>query len=57
VKFLFVLVQLGAAVIHEDGLRKMNFANCVVLSAVLFPTLIESLRLCSSAEAEIVLKF
>jgi len=34
----------------------MHFANCAVLAAVLFfTTLIENLRLCSSAEAGIVL--
>jgi len=31
-------------------------ANCAVLAAVLYPTLIENLRLCSSAEAGIVFK-
>jgi len=29
----------------------MQFANCTALAAVLFTTLIEDLRLCSSAEA------
>jgi len=33
----------------------MPFANCAVLAAVLFTTLIENLRLFSSAEAEFVL--
>jgi len=33
----------------------MHFANCMVLATVLFATLIENLRLCSSAEAGIVL--
>jgi len=33
----------------------MHFANCVALAAVLVTALIENLRLCSSAEAEIVL--
>jgi len=33
----------------------MHFANCVALAAVLFTSLIENLRLCSSAEAGIVL--
>jgi len=33
----------------------MHFANCAVLAAVLFTTLTESLRLCSSAQAGIVL--
>jgi len=36
-------------------LSKMQFANCAALVAVLFTTLIENLRLCSSAEAGIVL--
>jgi len=29
----------------------MHFANCATLAAVLFTTLIENLRLCSSTEA------
>jgi len=33
----------------------MHFVNCATLAAVLFTNLIENLRLCSSAEAEIVL--
>jgi len=33
----------------------MYFANCAALAAVLFTTLIENLRLCSSAKAWIVL--
>jgi len=33
----------------------MPFANCAALAAVLFTTLIENLRLCPSAETEIVL--
>jgi len=33
----------------------MHFANCMALAAVLFTTLIENLKLCSSAEAGIVL--
>jgi len=33
----------------------MRFANCAALAAVLFTTLIETLRLCCSAEAGIVL--
>jgi len=33
----------------------MHSANCAALAAVLFTTLIENLRLYSSAEAEIVL--
>jgi len=44
-KFLFVLVQLGAAVVS-----KMQNA-CAALAAVLFTALIENLKLCSSAEA------
>jgi len=32
----------------------MQFVNCAALSAVLFTTLIENLRLCSSVEAGIV---
>jgi len=35
----------------------MHFANCVAFVAVLFTTLIKSLRICSSAEAGIVLNF
>jgi len=31
----------------------MYFANCAVLAAVLFTTITENLRLCSSAEAGI----
>jgi len=34
----------------------MHFADCAALAAVLFNTLIENLRLCSSAEAGIVVK-
>jgi len=33
----------------------MYFANCVALAVVLFNTLIKNLKLCSSAEAGIVL--
>jgi len=33
----------------------MHFANCAALAAVLFSTLAENLRLCSSAEAGIML--
>jgi len=33
----------------------MHFANCAALAAVLFTTLIENLRLYSSAEAGIML--
>jgi len=35
----------------------MHFANCAILATVLFTTLTENLRLCSSAKAGIVLKF
>jgi len=35
----------------------MHFANCAALAAVLFITLTQNLRLYSSAEAGIVLKF
>jgi len=34
----------------------MHFANCAALTAVLFTTLIQNLRLCSSAEAGIMEK-
>jgi len=37
-------------------MKQNAFASCVALAAVLFTTLIEKLRLCSSAEAGIVLK-
>jgi len=33
----------------------MHFTNCVALATVLFATSVENLRLCSSAEAGIVL--
>jgi len=33
----------------------MHYANCAALTAILFTALIENLRLCSSAEAGIVL--
>jgi len=32
----------------------MHFANCAALVVVLFTTLIENLKLCSSAEAGII---
>jgi len=35
----------------------MHFANGAALAAVLFTTLTQNLRFCSSTEAEIVLKF
>jgi len=34
----------------------MHFTNCAALAAVLFATSTQNLRLCSFAEAEIVLK-
>jgi len=56
-KFLFVLWQLGAVV--QLCINKIE-ANCsllicVALAVVLFTTLIENLKLCSSTEAGIVL--
>jgi len=33
----------------------MHFVNYAALATVLFTTLIENLRLCSSAEAEVIL--
>jgi len=36
---------------------KMHFANCVALAAVLFITLTENLRFCSSAETGLFLNF
>jgi len=56
-KFLFVLAQLGATVVRAEAWRKKQLVNCAVLAAVLLTTLTENLRLCSSAEAGIVLKF
>jgi len=56
-KFLFVLAQLGATVVRAEAWSKKHFADGAALSAVLFTTLIQNLRLCSSAEAGIVLKF
>jgi len=53
-KFLFVFVQLGAAAVVCKKAKK-HFANCAELTAVLFTTLKENLRVCSSAEAWIVL--
>jgi len=43
------------AVVRAAALNKMHFANCAALAAVLFLTLTQNLRVCSSAEAEIVL--
>jgi len=56
-KFLFVLAQLGAAIVREDkeARRKMPYANFAVFAAVLFTTLIENLGLCFSAQAGNVL--
>jgi len=57
-KFLFVLAQLGATtVVRAEAWSKIHFADCAVLDAVLFTTITENLRLCSSAEAGIVHKF
>jgi len=56
-KFLFVLVQLGAAIAREYARSKMHFVICAALAAVLIATVKENLRLCSSAEAGIVLMF
>jgi len=49
-KFLFVLAYLGAAFVREKAWSKMHFANYAALAVVMFTTLIENLRLCSSAE-------
>jgi len=54
-KFLLVLAQLGATVVRAEAWSKIHFANCAALAVVLFTTLIENLRLCSSAETGIVL--
>jgi len=54
-KFLFILAQLGATVVRAEAWSKMHFANSATLAAVLFATLTQNLRLCSSAEAGIVL--
>jgi len=59
-KFLFVLAQLGATVVRAEARSKMHFTNCAALAAVLFTTLTQNLRICSSAELGlflIVLKF
>jgi len=53
---LFVLAQLGATVVRAEVWSKMHFANGAALAAVLFTTSTQNLRLCSSAEAGIVLK-
>jgi len=50
-KFLFMIAQLGAVVVRESALCKMQFA------AVLFTTLTEHLKLCSSAKAGLFLNF
>jgi len=55
-KFLFVLAQLGATVVRAEARSKMHFVNGAPLAAVLFTTLTQNLRPCSSAEARIVLK-
>jgi len=54
-KFLLVLGQLWATVVRAKAWRKMNFANCAALAAILFANLTQNLKLCSFAEAEIVL--
>jgi len=36
-------------------MKKMHFANCAAHAAVMFTTLIENLKLCSSVEVGIVL--
>jgi len=56
-KFLFVLAQLGATVVRAEAWSKMHFACCAALVAVLFTTFTQNLRLCSSAEAGIVLNY
>jgi len=38
-------------------MKQMHFADCAALAAVLFITLTENLRLCSSAEAGLFLNF
>jgi len=55
-KFLIVLAQLGATVVRAEAWSKMHFANCAALAVVLFATLTQNLKLCSFAEAGIVLK-
>jgi len=54
-KFLFVLAYQGATVVRAEAWSKMQFANGAALAAVLFTSLTQNLRLCSSTEAEIVL--
>jgi len=54
-KILLVLGQLGATLVRAEAWNKMHFANCAALAAVLFATLTQNLKLCSFAEAEIVL--
>jgi len=56
-KFLFVLVQLGAAAVQfiVKARSKRHFANCVAVAVVQFTTLIENFRLCSFAKAGIIL--
>jgi len=56
-KFLFVLAQLGTTVLRAEARSKMHFANCVHLLLFCSLLLTQNLRLCSSAEAGIVLKF
>jgi len=40
--------------VNQNAKCKTHFANCAALAAVLFTTLTENFRHCSSAEAEIV---
>jgi len=58
---LYVLAQLGATAVHET---KYSFASCAALAAIFYTPVtanicsyVESLRLCSFAEAGIALKF
>jgi len=43
--------------VNKYELSNIHFTNCAALAAVLLITLIKNFRLCSSAEAGIVLKF
>jgi len=54
-KFLFALVQLEATVARAEAWSKMHFVKCAALAAVLFATRTENLRLCTFAEAGIIL--
>jgi len=55
VKFLFVLVLLGVSSCTQISVKQNALCNCAVLAAVLFTTLIENLRFCSSTEAGLFL--